>query len=115
MDIEGEFQKSALELYPELSDAFKEYEGLLHLQMGELEIKTTESIRNGDEKKVLSAYMLVERCHRQGDDAMKNAVDVSFVEGVLSLLDKEGKEWGWNLMPKLLKELYIGFWGQFRR
>lgn len=90
-------------------NSFDEYEGLFHMQMSEFEIKTTESIRIRDEEKVLASFMLAERCYRRGDEAMKNAIEVSFVEGVLSLLSKEDKKWGWERMPQLLKDLYIGF------
>ncbi|ODB95165.1 hypothetical protein A3197_17545 [Candidatus Thiodiazotropha endoloripes] len=114
MGIEQEFKDRALTLYPGLAEAFDEYEGLLHMQMSEFEMKTTEAIRNKDKEKVLASFILAERCFRQGDEAMKNAIDVSFVEGVLSLLNKEEKEWGWVLMPELLKELYVDFWGRLR-
>ncbi len=114
MVTDEEYRAEALELFPVLEVEFKEFEGLLQLQMGAFENKVTQAIRDRNDELVKKSFFLAEKCFRQGNENMKDAVDVSFVEGVLVMLDKESKEWGWSKMPHILKELYLKFWGKFK-
>ena len=114
MITEEEYRIEAIKLFPALETRFNDLDGLLHLQMGAFENSVTQAIRDRNSELVTKSFFLAEKCYRQGDHAMKDAVDVSFVEGVLVMLDKESKEWGWSKMPHLLRELYLKFWGEFK-
>ncbi len=113
MYTEKDFIDEALALYPSLRARFEELDDLFHLQMGAFENRVTEAIRDRKDTLVRQSFFLAEKCYRQGTEGMKSAVDVSFVEGVLVLLDKESKAWGWSKMPYLLRELYLRFWCEF--
>ncbi|GBC59396.1 hypothetical protein DENIS_0335 [Desulfonema ishimotonii] len=111
--MKDQFVEEVLRLFPGAADELSEYDGLLHLQMGVFERHMTEAIERRDREVVVRGFMLAEKCYRQGDEEMKDAVDVSFAEGVLALLSPDAKAWGWSLMPKLLRQLYTDFWDGF--
>ena len=115
MKTEKEFTISALKLYPELAEDFELHKGLMHKHMSEFEIKVRNSIKSKEKDKVIKAFTIAEDLYINGDKEMKNAVDVSFAEGVLASLSDAEREWGWNLMPKTIQKLHMEFWNQFQR
>ena len=109
---DNEFVCEVVTLYPDLKEEFDELDGLIHLQMDRFRYRMEEDMKERNEEKVLCSYILAEKCYRYGGEALKNAVDTSFAEAVFSGHDKETIAWGWQLMPPVLKKLYVVFWGQ---
>jgi len=107
-----EFLEEALKLFPDLKDDFLELDSLLHLQVERFRYRVEEELKKRDKEKILNSFMLMERCHRYGGETLKNAVNTSFVEGIFVGHDKETIKWGWELMPKILRDLYVSFWGK---
>jgi hypothetical protein len=38
-------------------------------------------------------------------------IDVYYVEDLMWNLDAESKKWGWTIIPKNLRDLYVAMWG----
>jgi len=107
-----QFIEEALKLFPDLKEDFVELDSLLHLQMDRFRYRVERELEKRNEEKILKSFMLIERCYRYGGETLKNAVDTSFVEAIFAGHDKEIIKWGWDLMPHILRDLYVSFWGK---
>ncbi len=108
---DADFLQAALQLIPELQEEFLELDGLLHLQMDRFRYRVEVELDGRNSELVLQSFRLIETCLRYGSDNLQNAADTCFVEGVLIGHDEDTIRWGWDLMPHLLKEYHIAFWG----
>lgn len=109
---EQEFLQETLKLFPDLKEDLLELDNLLHLQMDRFRYRVEEELQKRNKEKILKSFMLIERCYRYGGETLKDAVDTSFVEGIFAGHDKETIKWAWELMPQILRDLYVSFWGK---
>jgi hypothetical protein len=86
IDYRG-FEKLLLTEFPELRDEIRDWKGLGHLQMMEFRLFTERAWKRQDWKTVERCLQLAERLLRLGDLRIKNAVYVSYLEG----LPRKGK------------------------
>jgi len=107
-----QFIEEALKLFPDIKEGFVELDGLLHLQMDRFRYRVEEELKDRNKEIVIKSFMLIERCHEYGSEKLKKAVGTSFVEGVFVGHDTETIKWGWDLMPKSLREIFVSFWGK---
>lgn len=73
---------------------------------------TTEAMARRDEKTVVAHLKYVSEKLKRASAKEKEYIDVYYVESLMWNLDKQGKKWGWSLIPANLKELYNGMWGE---
>ncbi len=72
---------------------------------------TTEAMARRDEETVVAHLRYVSEKLTRASAKEREYIDVYYVESLMWNLDKQGKKWGWGLVPPNLKELYIGMWG----
>ncbi len=77
---ERTFANIVLSEFPQLCDAFREWEGLCHLQMMEFRLFTLEAAKNGDWTTVAKSLKVADKLMRHGDARVKNSTYVSYLE-----------------------------------
>lgn len=90
--------------------------GLLHLEMGAFLQHTMDAIRNGDRDVVAACFAFADDLLVRGDDAVVNAVYVSFLEHLVF----EGRKTAWAktvLSPRLeaARQEIAGYMQQLER
>jgi hypothetical protein len=96
------FLKELKETFPQLKDAINSEHGLLHLEMHVFRDFAQGAIRLGNAKEVRRCFMVAEKYYNDGNESMKNAVVVSFVEH----LELHDARWAWELLGQSLKDVY---------
>lgn len=76
------FLKLLKERLPALKDAVNRQAGQLHLEIDVLRQCAQRAILDGDRETLALCVALAETGYREGDKALKNAIDVSFVEPI---------------------------------
>jgi hypothetical protein len=97
------FLKELKDTFPDLRADINAQHGLLHLEMGVFADFAQRAITLGDAKDVASCFKLAEKYYRDGNDHLKNAIGVSFVEH----LDLRNAQWAWELLGPILKREYL--------
>jgi len=96
------FREMVLSEFPRLLEVFEEWESLLHLQVSEFRQFTQNAIEAHSIGVVSSCFQIATAALREGDDALKNAIYVSYLEE-LDFRSDAAKEVQ-QLMPDELKK-----------
>lgn len=107
----SDFLKALKEDFPNLTEVVNRQKGLLHFEVGEFRKFTQDAIRSGDTERTTKCFSLAERAYLNGNEALKNAIDVSFVEELEFNRDDESGKHAWEILPPTLKKLYTAFHG----
>ena len=107
----SEFIKAVKEQFPELRDPINQQEGLLCFELREFRLFTERAIRDGDTQKLAACYRLVETAYLTGNRKFKDAIDVCFIEDMDYNTHGEIYKWAWDMLPEVLKALYVDFHG----
>ena len=109
-----DFRRMALTEFPELGDDFEYNEGLLHVQMGSFAQRLQEAKGAADWDTYHRGVRLANELWRRPDEALLNALNVSFLEHLdfdgprgpyaWTLLTPELQH-GWRAMQQYLKDL----------
>ena len=78
------FLKQAIVYFPHLESEFIELDGLHYLQVDCFRQETEVEMKNFSADKLKSIFSFVEEYYLQGDDKIKDIIDVSFVEAVFA-------------------------------
>lgn len=97
------FLKELKGTFPILRTAINAQYGLLHLEMHVFLDFTQRSISLGNDKDVRLCFMIAEKYYSNGNNRMKNAIVVSFIEH----LDFGNAKWAWQLLSEALRNLYL--------
>jgi hypothetical protein len=103
----SEFLKELKETFPELRDAINQHNGLLAFEIGEFTSFTNQAIGDQEKSTVETCYRLAQKAYLNGNKTMKALINTEYVES----LNMRHNEWAWEMLPDLLKELYIDFFG----
>jgi hypothetical protein len=68
--------------FPQLLEGFREWQGFVHLQMAEFLDLTISGINDGDWATVQRCLQVADPLLRLGNDSIRNAVYVSYLEGL---------------------------------
>lgn len=100
------FVKELLDKFPEVSGQIdpKVDCGLLHLEMSAFARFTREQIEARDRVTVTECFQFADRLLRNGDDAVVNAVNVSFLENLD--FEQEDERWAFDCMPTRVREAW---------
>jgi hypothetical protein len=98
----ADFARMALAEFPELREEFEEYADLLHLQMHAFQRLVERAEREGDWATYARAMRLADELWRRPDDALLNALNVSFLEH-LAFVGVQGEQ-AWGYMTPALRE-----------
>jgi hypothetical protein len=98
------FHDLALAQFPELREEFEDHRGLPHLQMGAFARLVEEAKGRADWETYAQAAALADRLWRDADFALRNALNVSFLE----LIDFEGPHGprAWMLLSARLQRAW---------
>jgi hypothetical protein len=96
------FREMVLSEFPSLLEGFEEWKGLLHLQVSEFRQFTQDAIEAHSFEVVSSCFQTAETALRDGNDELKNAIYVSYLEDLDFRSDaaQQAKQ----LMPNELKK-----------
>ncbi|MEK8031602.1 hypothetical protein AACH06_12305 [Ideonella sp. DXS29W] len=75
---------------------------------------TTKAISALDEQTVDAHLGFMSQQWARGGESVRSAIDVAYVEPLLSGLKIDRQRWAWARMPAHLKKLYIAMWGEPR-
>jgi hypothetical protein len=65
-----------------------------------------------DEASVVEHLSFMSQLLQKADAAVREYIDVSYVESLMWNLDEETTEWAWRLFPENLKSVYLAMWGE---
>ncbi|MBW1783419.1 MAG: hypothetical protein JRL30_22085 [Deltaproteobacteria bacterium] len=82
-----------------------------HLWVEALADVTNAHIQQRNQKEVKTQLRFFSEQFDRGPDAVKNCIDVSYVENLMWNLPPEDKKWVWPQIPENLQHLYIAIWG----
>jgi hypothetical protein len=106
----SEFLRLLKEELPELAEKVNAEQGLLHFEVGVLKKHAQRAIYDGDRELFGKCVKLAEKSYLEGNAALKDAIDVSFVEELeFQATEKASYEWAWEAMPTTLRQLYVSF------
>jgi hypothetical protein len=97
------FLKEVRDTFPDLRDEINSQYGLLHLEMGVFADFVQRAITLGNKNDVALCFKLAEKYYKDGNDGMKNAIGVSFIEH----LHLQNAQWAWELLGPILKRVYL--------
>ncbi len=97
----GTFRSLVLSEFPSLQEDFEEWEGLVHLQVSEFKDFTQSAIEARSFEVVSRCFQIATAALLEGDDNLRNAVYVSYLED-LDFRSDAGKQ-ALQLMPGELK------------
>ena len=103
----SEFLKELKILFPELTKIINKQEGLLSFEIDEFRKFTNGAVGAKDKATVKLCYKLAEKAYLSGNSSLKALINTEFVE----FLDLKHNEWAWEILPEVLKKLYIDFFG----
>ncbi len=110
----SEFLELLKRRLPELRIAVNRQEGLLHFEVGELRKHAQRAIYDEDRVLLAICFRLAEEGYAKGDKELQNAIDTSFVEELEFKTPHNSYPWAWEMMPSVLKRLYLEFHGDQR-
>jgi hypothetical protein len=87
-------------LVPHLED--ETTRGLLHVEMGCFARFTQQAIDDGDREAVAQSFQLAHHLFHDGDEAVKNAVAVSYLEYLNFADGRQNRAWARELLSALL-------------
>jgi hypothetical protein len=97
------FLKEVKDAFPDLRAEINAQYGLLHLEIGVFADFVQRAIVLENAKEVALCFKLAEKYYRDGNDRMKNAIAVSFVEH----LNLNNAPWAWKLLGPILQREYL--------
>jgi hypothetical protein len=97
------FLRELKEAFPQLRAAINVECGLLHLEMHAFANFAQDAISVGNADAVRICFRIAARYHIDGNESMKNALVVSFLEH----LDLRNAPWAWELLGDRLGSEYL--------
>jgi hypothetical protein len=111
----SEFLRLVKEWLPELRGSLNRQQGQIHSEVEELRKCTQRAIFDGNREALDICLRPAEEAYSKGNKVLKNAIDVSFVEGLDFATPHASYSWAWDMMPIALKRLYENFHGALER
>lgn len=72
---------------------------------------TNQKIKRREKEELRKLLLWVDCQYLQGEEEVRNLIDVSFAETLMYDMEKDDVEWAWSLIPNAIKDLYIRMWG----
>ena len=105
----SEFLRIVKQQFPELREPINKEQGLLHFEVDVLRRYSQKAIFDGDRQALANCFKIAEQAYSEGNRSLKNAIDVSFVEGLDFVTPHKRYDWAWDMLPKTLRSLYRAF------
>jgi len=92
--------------FPELRKDLNEEHGLLHCEMHRFCDFVQSLIANDEKDKLIKAFQIIEYHFMNGNEALVNAIAVSFLEHLDLGLTKDTPSWANQYLPQSLRQFY---------
>lgn len=100
------FLKDVKAAFPELRSELNTWYGLLHLEMHAFTDFTQKQIDGRERTQLTKCFEIADKCLRQGNAALQNALFVSFLEHLNFTDGQMQRHWAWDMMPSSLRQGY---------
>jgi hypothetical protein len=103
------FLREVKMLFPDLARELNAQMGGLHFEVDKFRKFTQRKMLDGEREHVALCFSLAEKYYNTGNSAMRNAIDVSFVELLVFSTPRTDMAWAWDRFPRIFMELYESF------
>jgi uncharacterized membrane-anchored protein len=97
--------------FPALVSSLNAQRGLLHFEVDVFRRYTQQAIDGDDRDAVARCLVMAATYLAEGNTAVRNAMDVSFVAPLSFGSGRDLRRWAWDAMPAGLKAAYVAFHG----
>ncbi len=95
--------------FPQITTKLNAEQGQLHFEVDVFQRFAQRAIDDGDRDLVVRCFALADMYLTQGNAAVRDAIDVSFVEPLDFGSRARERGWAWDAMPEALKQAYVAF------
>lgn len=109
--VEREFPEESKQTSADAIELWDTDEACL-LWFGQFAKRTNEAILQRDVSTVTRHFAFFSRELAAAGPDVVAVIDVGYVENLLAQMDEESQQWGWNLMPANLRDMFYAFWSK---
>jgi hypothetical protein len=95
--------------FPQTTAELNSQDGSLY---GEIEVFrrfAQRAVFDGDRELAARCFSIAEKYFLSGNAAMRDCIDVGFVEEFEFRSPRKDRQWAWDMFPTCLKEAYVAF------
>ncbi len=98
--------------FPEITSELNAAQGRLHFEVDVFRRFAQRAICAGDRERAAQCFSLAAHYLADGNPAVRDAIDVSFVEPLEFDSTCDDRRWAWDDLPATLKKAYVAFHGK---
>jgi hypothetical protein len=95
--------------FPEITPALNAEQEQLHFEVEVFRRLAQRAIFDGDRDLAARCFSLAAAYLTEGNSAVRDAIDVSFVEPMEFGSPPHERRWAWDALPEVLKNAYVAF------
>ena len=95
--------------FPQITSELNAERGQLHFEVEVFRRLAQRAIFDGDRDLAAQCFSLAAVYLSEGNSAVRNAIDVSFVEPMEFGSPPNERRWAWDAFPEVLKNAYVAF------
>jgi hypothetical protein len=95
--------------FPEITSQLNAEQGLLHFEVDVFRRFAQRAIFDGERDTAVQCFSLAATYLTEGNSAMRDAIDVSFIEPMEFGSPPNVRRWAWEAMPEVLRSAYVAF------
>jgi hypothetical protein len=95
--------------FPQLTSQLNAEHGQLHFEVEVFRRFAQRAIFDGDRELAAQCFSLAATYLTEGNSAVRDAIDVSFVEPMEFGSPPNERRWAWDAFPEVLKSAYVNF------
>jgi hypothetical protein len=95
--------------FPQLTAELNMQRGQLHFEVEVFRRFAQHAILDGDRELTAHCYSLAAKYLIEGNGAVRDAIDVSFVEPLDFGAPPNQRSWAWQSLPGVLRNAYVAF------
>lgn len=108
----SQFLRELKAAFPEITSQLNAEQGLLHFEVDVFRRFAQRAIFDGERVTAVQCFLLAATYLTEGNSAVRNAIDVSFVEPMEFGSPPNERRWAWEALPEVLKNAYVAFHGK---
>jgi len=98
--------------FPAITSQLNAERGLLHYEVDVFRRFAQRAIFGGERDVAAQCFSIAATYFSEGNSAVQNAIDVSFVEPMEFGSPPNERRWAWEAMPEILRNAYVAFHGK---
>ncbi|WP_157604979.1 hypothetical protein [Rhizobacter sp. Root16D2] len=95
--------------FPEITSQLNAEQGLLHFEVDVFRRFAQRAIFDGERDTAVQCFSLAATYLTEGNSAVRDAIDVSFIEPMEFGSPPNERRWAWEALPEVLKNAYVAF------